>query len=82
MASPKTATAAAHARRERTKARDEEALRALHEAITDDLDAKVPYKTLMDITGLSRERLRLIAEAVREKRAEAGHDARSTDEPS
>lgn len=69
MASSKTATAIAFARRERTKARDDEALRALHEAIADDLDAKVPYRTLMDITGLSRERLRLIAEAVRDRRA-------------
>lgn len=68
MSSPKPATAAAFSRRRRTKARDEEAVRALHEAITDDLDNDVPYKTLQGITGMSRERLRLIANAVRERR--------------
>jgi hypothetical protein len=68
MSPPKPHTAAAFAKRLRTKSRDDEAVTQLHEAITADLDNKVPYKVLTEITGYSRENLRLIAKAVRDKR--------------
>jgi hypothetical protein len=69
MSSPDD-VAHAYANRTATKAADDAAVRALHETITDALDAKVPYRALMDITGMSRERLRMIANAVRARRAE------------
>ncbi len=62
-------TAAAVAVRAQTKRELDEATVEFHEAITADLDAKIPYKTLEEITGYSRERLRMIANAVRETRA-------------
>jgi len=70
MEPPKTCTKPAYVRRQRTRDADTQAVQALHEAITDDLDNNVPYKTLMDITGMSRERLRMIAHEVRARRAE------------
>lgn len=72
MRVPKPRTIAAFAKRQRTRQRDEQAVTELHEAIVADLDAGVPQKDLKDITGYSRENLRLIAKAVRDKRAGQG----------
>lgn len=69
MTTGKTRTAAALAKRDRAKERHDEAVADLHEAIVDDLDAGVTQQQLKEITGYSRERLRLIAKAVRERRA-------------
>lgn len=70
MATKKTRTAAALARRDRAQSKAAEAVAALHEAIVDDLDDGVTQQELKDITGYSRERLRLIAKAVRDRRAQ------------
>ncbi|TKG67039.1 hypothetical protein [Prauserella endophytica] len=71
MTDQKPRTLAAHARRQKTKARDEEAIAALHQAIVDDLDDGIPQVELVRITGYTRERIRQIAKAVRQAR---GHD--------
>lgn len=72
MSSPKPRTVAALAKRDRAQAKAAEAVAELHEAIVDDLDAGVTQQALKEITGYSRERLRLIAKAVRDRRAESG----------
>lgn len=68
MSSPKPRTVAALAKRDRARARAEQATVELHEAIVADLEDGVPQKELADLTGYSRERIRLIAKAVRERR--------------
>lgn len=55
--------------RAQTERELDEATRELHEAIVSDLDDGVPQKTLADLTGYSRERIRLIAKAVRDRQA-------------
>jgi hypothetical protein len=67
MTSPKPRTVAALAKRDRARAKADQATRDLHEAIVGDLDDGVPQKVLADLTGYSRERIRLIAKAVRER---------------
>lgn len=69
MTSPKPRTVAALAKRDRTRAKADEATRDLHQAIVDDLDHGIPQKVLAELTGYSRERIRLIAKAVRDRRA-------------
>jgi hypothetical protein len=70
MAERKPRTIAALAKRRRTKQVDDDALAELHEAIVDDLDAGVTQKALVEITGYSRENIRLIAKAIRQQRAQ------------
>lgn len=69
MTARKPLTIAALAKRQRTRQRDQQAIVELHEAIVADLDAGVPQKELAEITGYSRENIRLIAKAVRDRRA-------------
>lgn len=63
-----TRTAAALAERDRAKRKLDEATAELHEAIVDDLDDGVTQQHLKAIVGVSRERIRLIANEVRDRR--------------
>lgn len=69
MTTRKPRTATALAKRNRAKDRHDAAVAELHEAIVDDLDKGVTQQELKRLTGYSRERLRLIAKAVRDQRA-------------
>lgn len=82
MTAPKPRTVAAFAMRQRTKALDDAAVTDLQEAIVDDLDSGVQQKELATITGYSRENLRLIAKAVRDRRAVEQSQAHDPAEPS
>ncbi|MGB3443866.1 MAG: hypothetical protein WBA97_34445 [Actinophytocola sp.] len=76
MTSPRPRTVAALAKRERARAKAEQATQDLHQAIVDDLDDGVTQKVLAELTGYSRERIRLIAKAVRERGESETRDER------
>lgn len=72
MTAKKSRTEAALAKRDRAKQRLDEAAAELHEAIVDDLDDRHTKVELAALMGVSRERIRLIENAVRERRSKEG----------
>jgi DNA-directed RNA polymerase sigma subunit (sigma70/sigma32) len=72
MAAKKPRTEAALTKRDRAKQRLDEATAELHEAIVDDLDDNHTKVELAALMGVSRERIRLIENAVRDRRKTEG----------
>lgn len=70
MTTKRRRTKGALAKRDRAKGQLDTATTELHNAIVDDLDDGATQQELKEITGYSRERLRLIAKEVRVRRAE------------
>lgn len=76
MTTRKSRSATARAKRDRAKQRLDEATAELHEAIVEDLEDGFTQQELKVIVGVSRERIRLIANATRHRR---DHDTTPSD---